>query len=117
MEVCFSDGLFSNVPAFMSIKHLDLFEDTMSFLCVHIALLCLLILRTWICCWLQFRRTCIHVFGFKKLHMRHVIDGYVSCPKNSCFLAFSMYGPCVSFSKQVFCESVILLCFCLSKNH
>ena len=46
----FSGGLLSNVSTFISIKHLDLFEDIMSFLSAHIALLCFLILRAWICC-------------------------------------------------------------------
>ena len=41
--------------------------------------------------------------------MEHVIDGYVSRPKKSCFLAFSIYWPCLSFSRQVFCEFVIFL--------
>ena len=42
----FSGGLFSNVPAFISIKHLDLFEDNVNFLSAYFALLYLLILRT-----------------------------------------------------------------------
>ena len=33
-------------------------------------------------CWLQFSRICIHVSGSKELHMEHVIDGNISCPKN-----------------------------------
>ena len=80
-ETVFSSGLFSNVQVFMSIKHFDLFEDIMSFLSAHTALLCLLIFKAWICCWLQFRRTSIHASGSKELHMEHVIDGYLSCPK------------------------------------
>ena len=45
-----SGGLFSNVLAFMSKNHLDLFEDIMSFLRAHTVLLCCLILRAWMCC-------------------------------------------------------------------
>ena len=49
------------------------------------------------------------MFDFKELHMEHVIDGYVFHSKNSCFLVFLIYWPCLNFNKHVFCKSVMLL--------
>ena len=42
-----------------------------------------------------------------ELQIEHVIDGNLSLPKNSCFLAFPMYWPVRNFKRFVFCESVI----------
>ena len=47
--------------------------------------------------------------GSKEFHMEHVIYGYISYPKNSCFLAFPIYWLCLSFSRQVFCDFVMFL--------
>ena len=43
----------------------------------------------------------------KELQIGHVIDGNLSMPKNSCFLALPMYCPVRNLSRLVFCESVI----------
>jgi hypothetical protein len=59
-------------------------------------------------CWLHFKSTCSHVFASWELHIGHVIDGNLSMPKNSCFLAFPMYCPVWNFSMLVFCEFVIV---------
>ena len=59
-------------------------------------------------CWLHFRSTCSHVSASGELHIGHVIDGNLSMPKNSCFLALPMYCPVRNFSMHVFCESVIV---------
>ena len=40
--------------------------------------------------------------------MEHVIDGNLSLPKNSCFLALPMYWPVRNFKRLVFCESIIV---------
>ncbi len=58
-------------------------------------------------CWLHFRSTWSHVSASKELQIGHVIDGNLSMPKNSCFLALPMYCPVRNFSRLVFCESVI----------
>ena len=60
-------------------------------------------------CCLHFRSTCSHVSGSRELHMRHVIDGKASLPKNSCVLTFPIYWPCLSFRRHVFWESVMFL--------
>ena len=46
--------------------------------------------------------------AFVELQMEHVIEGNLSLPKNSCFLALPMYWPVRSFNIIVFYESVIL---------
>ena len=43
-----------------------------------------------------------------ELQIGHVIDGNLSMPKNSCFLALPMYCPVRNLSIHVFCESVIV---------
>jgi hypothetical protein len=57
--------------------------------------------------WLHFKSTCSHVSASHELHIGHVIEGNLSMPKNSCFLAFPMYCPVRNFSRLVFCEYVI----------
>ena len=59
-------------------------------------------------CWLHFNSTCSHVSASGELHIGHVLDGNLSMPKNSCFLAFPMYCPVRNFRMLVFCESVII---------
>ena len=49
--------------------------------------------------------------------MEHVIEGNLSLPKNSCFLALPMYWPVRNFSMFVFWASVIIgLCQKLLDN-
>ena len=43
----FSGGLLLKIPTFIRMQHLDYLDDTSSFLSVHTALLCLLVLRAW----------------------------------------------------------------------
>ena len=43
----------------------------------------------WLC--LQFKSTCNDVCGSTELHIEHVIEEYVSLPKNSCFLPLPIY--------------------------
>ena len=38
-----------------------------------------------------------------------MIDGKASLAKNSCFMAFPMYWPCLSFKGHIFWESIMLL--------
>jgi hypothetical protein len=71
-------------------------------------LLCLLVLRACIWCWLHFNSTCSHVSASGELQIEHVVDGNLSMPKNSCFLALPMYCPVRNFSRHVFCGSVIV---------
>ncbi len=40
--------------------------------------------------------------------MEHVIEGNLSLPKNSCFLALPIYWPVRNFNILVFCASVIM---------
>ena len=87
----FLSGLFLNVPAFMNIKHLDLFEDIMSFLSAHIALLCLLILRALICCWFN--------------------GGYILGMCSGHSLVASYFGPNFFPSHFVALESLVLSLF------
>ncbi len=42
-----------------------------------------------------------------ELQIGHVIDGNLSLPKNSCFLALPMYWPVRNFKMLIFWESVI----------
>ena len=92
----------------MRLQHLDFCADRSSFINSHTALLCLLTLRA--CIWyrLHFRCTWSHVFASNELFMGHVIDGNLSLPKNSCFLAFPIYCPIQCFRRLVFCEYVIV---------
>ena len=59
-------------------------------------------------CWLHFNSTCSHVSASCELQIGHVVDGNLSLPKNSCFLALPMYCPVRNFRRLVFCESVII---------
>ena len=95
-------GLFYKVRAFIRMKYLDLLDEMISSLNSYTPLLCLLILSAWMCCCLHFSSICIHVSGSRELHIEHVIEGYASLPKNSCFLAFPIYCPCLSFKRHVF---------------
>ena len=60
-------------------------------------------------CCLHFRNTYSHVSGSGQLHMGHVIDGKASMPKNSCFLAFPIYWPCLSFKSHFFLEMFLFV--------
>ena len=40
--------------------------------------------------------------------MGHVMEGNLSMPKNSCFLAFPIYWPVRNFNRFVFCASVMV---------
>jgi hypothetical protein len=53
----------------------------------HIALLCLFVIGAWMCCCLHLSSICSHVSAFDEFHIGHVLDGYVSLPKKSCFRA------------------------------
>lgn len=50
---------------------------------------------------------CSHVSGSGELHIGHVMEGYLSLPKKSCFLVFPMYWPVRNLMRHVFCESVM----------
>ena len=103
----FSWGLLLKVPAFMRVKHRDFSDEIRSFLISPTALLCLLIRSECIFCWLHFSSTCSQVSGSFELHMGHVIEGYLWCPKNICFLALPMYVPVRNLIRHDFCLSVI----------
>ena len=42
-------------------------------------------------CCLQFKNIWSHVSSSRKLHMKHVIEGYALLLKNICFLTLPMY--------------------------
>ena len=56
-------------------QHLECLDETIIFLNVHTALLCLLVRRACMWLYLQFKGTCNRVFGSKELHIEHVIEG------------------------------------------
>ena len=43
-----------------------------------------------------------------ELQIGHVLDGYVSLPKKSCFLACPIYCLVQNFTRHVFCLSVMI---------
>ena len=47
------------------------------------------------------------MFGSFELHMGQVIEGYLWCPKNSCFRALPIYVPVRNLIRQDFCLDVI----------
>ena len=42
------------------------------------------------------------MFASDELHIGHVVDGYVSLPKKSCFQACPIYSPVRNFTRHVF---------------
>ena len=84
-EIVFSSGFSLNVLAFMKRRQHDLFNNMMSFFSFQTPLLCLLMWRAWMYCFWQLKSICSHVSCSNKLHIEHVMVGYVSLLKNYCF--------------------------------
>jgi hypothetical protein len=84
LDIIFSCGLPLNLPAFISVKHLDLVFDIRNFLIYCTALLCLLIHSLWICGSKQHNRMCLHVSGSIIWHSEQLTFGYCSL-QNMCF--------------------------------
>ena len=67
---------------FIRMQRLDFCEDRTDFLSSHTTLLCLLVLRACIWCWLHFRSTWSHVSWSRELQSGQVLlDGNLYVPK------------------------------------